>query len=44
MGSVPPRLPPKDKRGEALGALKKPLVLSCDAQAFPVPLFRQVLS
>lgn len=43
IGTVPPRMPIKEKIGAALGSLNNPLVLPCDAQAFPIPLFRYIL-
>ncbi|KAF4517354.1 hypothetical protein B566_EDAN011741 [Ephemera danica] len=41
IGSAPPRLPPKSKLDAVVGVAMSSLVLACDAQAFPVPKFRQ---
>ncbi|KAG8244652.1 hypothetical protein J6590_017597 [Homalodisca vitripennis] len=40
IGSTPPRLPPKSKLDAVSGVTKQSVVLPCDAQANPVPIFR----
>jgi hypothetical protein len=40
VGSTPPRLPPKAKLGAVIGICDHPVVLACDAQANPNPMFR----
>jgi len=40
VGSTPPRLPPKSKLDAVIGISDHPVVLPCDAQANPNPMFR----
>lgn len=40
VGSTPPRLPPKSKLDAVIGICDGPVVLPCDAQANPNPMFR----
>ena len=40
VGSTPPRLPPKSKLDAVIGICDHPVVLPCDAQANPNPMFR----
>jgi len=40
IGSTPPRLPPKSKLDAVIGICYHPVVLPCDAQANPIPVFR----